>query len=99
MDRFPFGIPNSWYLVAYSDELGQDEIRPLPYLGRNMIAIRDADGAVSVLDGYCPHLGADLSVGEPAARRRAERRTTRRSADARTARAAALCQRRTLPQL
>lgn len=63
MSRFPFGIPNSWYLVAYSDELEQGMIRPLPYLGRNMIAIRDAAGAVSALDGYCPHMGANLAVG------------------------------------
>ena len=63
MARFPFGIPNSWYLVAYSDEIDGDTLRPLPYLGRNMLALRGPDGAVSVLDGYCPHLGADLSAG------------------------------------
>jgi len=63
MARFPFGIPNSWYLVAYSDELDADLVKPLPYLARNMIAIRDREGAVSVLDGYCPHLGANLAVG------------------------------------
>jgi nitrite reductase/ring-hydroxylating ferredoxin subunit len=63
MARFPFGIPNSWYLVAYSDEIDADTVKPLPYLGRNMIALRGSDGAVSVLDGYCPHLGANLAVG------------------------------------
>ena len=63
MARFPFGIPNSWYLVAYSDELEKDSVKALPYLGRNMVAMRDANGAVAVLDGYCPHLGANLAVG------------------------------------
>ena len=63
MARFPFGIPNSWYLVAYADELEVGTIKPLPYLGRNMIAIRGGAGVVSVLDGYCPHLGANLAVG------------------------------------
>src|SRR4030095_15675849 len=53
MARFPFGLPNSWYLVAFSDELEEGALRPLPYLGRNLIAIRDAGGRVSVLDGYC----------------------------------------------
>ena len=62
MARFPFGIPNSWYLVAYADEIERGTVKPLPYLGRNMIAIRDGGGAVSVLDGYCPHLGANLAV-------------------------------------
>ena len=63
MSRFPFGIPNSWYLVAYSDEIDENTLRPLPYLGRNMIAMRGADGEISVLDGWCPHLGANLAVG------------------------------------
>ena len=63
MSRFPFGIPNSWYLVAYSDELGPDTLLPLPYLGRNMFAMRGEDGAVSILDGFCPHLGANIAVG------------------------------------
>ena len=27
MARFPFGIPNSWYLVAYSDELEKDSVK------------------------------------------------------------------------
>ena len=63
MARFPFGIPNSWYLVAYSDELGMGDVLSLPYLGRSMVAFRDESGSVSVLDGYCPHLGANLAVG------------------------------------
>jgi nitrite reductase/ring-hydroxylating ferredoxin subunit len=63
MSRFPFGIPNSWYLVAYSDEVDANTVKPLPYLGRNMIAMRGEDGAVSVLDGFCPHLGANLALG------------------------------------
>ena len=63
MSRFPFGIPNSWFLVAYSDEIDEGTVRPVPYFGRNMIAIRGPDGGVSVLDGYCPHLGANLAVG------------------------------------
>ena len=37
MARFPFGIPNSWYLVAYSDEVDAQSLKSLPYLGRNMI--------------------------------------------------------------
>jgi len=63
MARFPFGIPNTWYMVAYSDELDPDTLKPLPYLGQNLIAFRDPDDRVSVLDGYCPHLGASLAVG------------------------------------
>ena len=63
MARFPFGIPNTWYMVAYSDEIHTDALRPLPYLGHNMVAFRETSGQVAVLDGFCPHLGANLSVG------------------------------------
>lgn len=63
MARFPFGIPNTWYMVAYSDEIHADELKPLPYLGQELIAFRGNDGCVSVLEGYCPHLGASLAVG------------------------------------
>ena len=63
MARFPFGIPNTWYMVAYSDELAEDAIKALPYLGQELIAFRGPDGRVTVLDGTCPHLGASLAAG------------------------------------
>jgi len=63
MDRFPFGIPNSWYVVAYSQELAAGEVRRLRYLDRDLVAFRGENGAVAVLDAYCPHLGAHLGVG------------------------------------
>jgi nitrite reductase/ring-hydroxylating ferredoxin subunit len=63
MERFPFGIPSGWYLVAYSDEIPPGAVRRLRYLEREMVAFRGADGAVAVLDAYCAHLGAHLGVG------------------------------------
>jgi nitrite reductase/ring-hydroxylating ferredoxin subunit len=63
LSRFPFGIPNTWYMVAYSDEIEAHAPMPLPYLGRDMVAFRDRRGDVTVLDGHCPHLGARLATG------------------------------------
>jgi len=63
MDRIPLGIPSSWYVVAYSDEIPAGEAKRLHYLEREMVAFRGADGAVAVLDAYCPHDGAHLGVG------------------------------------
>src|SRR5262245_46036181 len=63
VERLPQGIPSSWYLVAWSDEVPAGELVRLRYLEREMVAFRGADGAVSVLDAYCPHLGAHLGVG------------------------------------
>ena len=63
MARFPFGFANSWYMVLYSDELARGDVRPLHYLGRELVAYRGEDGAAHVFDAYCPHLGAHLGRG------------------------------------
>ena len=63
MSRFPFGIPNSWYVLAYSEEVPRGEVVALDYLGRRMVAFRGESGEVSVLDAHCPHLGAHLAFG------------------------------------
>jgi nitrite reductase/ring-hydroxylating ferredoxin subunit len=63
MTRTPPEIPSSWYLVAWSDEVPAGELVRLRSFEREMIAFRGPDGAVAVLDAYCPHLGAHLGVG------------------------------------
>jgi 3-ketosteroid 9alpha-monooxygenase subunit A len=63
MLRTPPEIPSGWYLVAWSDELPAESLLRLQYLEREMVAFRGPDGAVSVFDAYCPHLGAHLGVG------------------------------------
>jgi 3-ketosteroid 9alpha-monooxygenase subunit A len=61
--RFPFGIPNSWYVVAYSDEISAGELKHLKYFGEELILFRGEDGAAGLLDAYCDHLGAHLAFG------------------------------------
>ena len=63
MGRFPFGIPNSWFHVLYSEDLPRGAVKPLRYLGRDLVAFRGEDGRAHVLDAFCPHLGAHLGVG------------------------------------
>lgn len=63
MSRFPFGIPNSWYLLAYSEEIPAGKVVSLAYFGQEMVAFRGESGEVSVLDAYCPHLGAHIAFG------------------------------------
>lgn len=61
--RFPFGIPTGWFTVAYSDELVADEVKSLHYFAKDLVLFRDKDGKASVLDAFCPHLGAHLGEG------------------------------------
>ena len=49
MSRYPFGIPNGWYLIAYSDELAAGALLRLQRLGRELVAFRGESGRVSVI--------------------------------------------------
>jgi phenylpropionate dioxygenase-like ring-hydroxylating dioxygenase large terminal subunit len=61
---FPFPpYPNGWFGVGYSDEVAVGQVVPLSYFGRELVAFRGSDGKVSVLDAFCPHLGAHLGYG------------------------------------
>lgn len=61
--RFPFGIPDGWFPVAYSDELEPGTVRRATYFARELVLFRTESGQAAVLDAYCPHLGAHLGVG------------------------------------
>jgi nitrite reductase/ring-hydroxylating ferredoxin subunit len=61
--RFPFPVPNGWFVVAEAADLGPGEVRALFYFGRDLVLYRTEDGAPRVVDAHCPHLGAHLGVG------------------------------------
>lgn len=63
VERFPFPIPNGWFIVAPSEDLGPSELMPVNYFGRDLVVFRTADGTPRTLDAYCAHLGAHLAVG------------------------------------
>jgi 3-ketosteroid 9alpha-monooxygenase subunit A len=62
-ERFPFPIPRGWFAVAYTDEIDPGEVRALKYFGKDLVMFRSESGALSVLDAFCPHLGAHLGHG------------------------------------
>ncbi len=55
-------VRNAWYVAAASDEI---DAAPLgrTICGQRMVVFRGAGGAVSVLEDFCPHRGAPLSLG------------------------------------
>lgn len=63
MGRFPFGIPNGWFLLGFVEEVPRGAVRTLRRLGRELVLFRGESGRVHVLDAHCPHLGAHLGVG------------------------------------
>lgn len=63
MARFPFGIPNGWFLLAYAEDVPRGAVKRMHYLDRELAVFRGESGAVHALDAYCPHLGAHLGEG------------------------------------
>ncbi|XP_028664572.1 cholesterol 7-desaturase nvd [Erpetoichthys calabaricus] len=55
--------PNGWYRVTDSHLLAKGEVKSVTLLGEQLAVFRDENGQSHVLDAYCPHLGANLSIG------------------------------------
>jgi nitrite reductase/ring-hydroxylating ferredoxin subunit len=62
-DRFPFPIPNGWFVVALAGELDGAGVVSLHYFGRDLVLYRTDSGEARLVDAYCAHLGAHLGVG------------------------------------
>jgi phenylpropionate dioxygenase-like ring-hydroxylating dioxygenase large terminal subunit len=52
-----------WFQVAWSSDIGPEQVVPLHYFGRDLVAYRGRDGVVRVHDRHCRHLGASLAHG------------------------------------
>lgn len=61
-DSLP-SFPNGWIPILESREIGVNEVKSVVCLGVELAVVRGATGQVSVLDAFCPHLGANLAVG------------------------------------
>lgn len=54
----------SWFPVCLSSEVQRGQVKGYDFLDGRVIVVRGPDGVARVMSAYCPHLGADLSVGE-----------------------------------
>ncbi len=52
--------PNGWYALAFAAELPPGGILTRQFMGQDVVLFRGRSGAASVIDPYCPHLGAHL---------------------------------------
>jgi phenylpropionate dioxygenase-like ring-hydroxylating dioxygenase large terminal subunit len=53
----------SWFPLALSSDVPAGAVVGRDFLDGKVVVYRGESGAVSVMSAYCPHLGADLSVG------------------------------------
>src|SRR5260370_245320 len=58
------GFHRCWYAVALARDLPPGSVIGRDFLGTRVVAYRDAAGRPVVQSAWCPHLGADLSVGQ-----------------------------------
>jgi phenylpropionate dioxygenase-like ring-hydroxylating dioxygenase large terminal subunit len=58
------GFHRSWYPVCLASELAAGNVTGRDFLGTRVVAWRDAASKPVVQSAWCPHLGADLSVGQ-----------------------------------
>lgn len=56
-------IRNTWYVAAWSHELGEDAPIGRTILGEPVALYRKADGTVVAIEDRCPHRHAPLSMG------------------------------------
>lgn len=54
-----------WHCLGLAAEFKDGKPHTLEIFGTKLVAFQGQhDGAIHVLDAYCPHMGADLSIGE-----------------------------------
>ena len=58
------GFHRSWFPVGLASDLDNGAVIGVDFLGTRVVAYRDGPGRAVVQSAWCPHLGADLSVGQ-----------------------------------
>ena len=54
----------SWFPLCLSSQVAPGQIRGEDFLDGRVVVFRGENGVAQVLSAYCPHVGADLSVGD-----------------------------------
>src|SRR5271167_167629 len=59
MQGWPYtDFATGWYVIGYSGEIKPGEVKPARWFNQDLVVFRTASGVLSVLDAYCPHMGA-----------------------------------------
>lgn len=54
----------SWFPICMSKDVARGQVKGYDFLDGRVIVMRGDDGVARVMSAFCPHLGADLSVGQ-----------------------------------
>jgi len=56
-------FPVGWYVVSLSDELKLGDVKPMKFMGEDVVLYRTQSGIANLIGAYCPHLGAHFGYG------------------------------------
>lgn len=59
----PTRFARGWHCLGLADSFRDGKPHPIQAFGTKLVAFADSEGKLSVLNGYCPHMGGDLSMG------------------------------------
>ena len=56
-------VKNTWYVAAWSHEVGEGDLHAIDILGEPIVIFRDSNGAPRAMENRCAHRLAPLSLG------------------------------------
>ena len=60
----PTRFARGWHCLGLTRDLGDGKPHAINAFGTKLVVFRGDDGALNVFDGYCRHLGGDLTQGQ-----------------------------------
>ncbi len=58
-----YPYPTGWYVLAKSSDIKSGSLQTKQFIGKDIILFRTQSGVLSVVDAYCPHMGAHFGHG------------------------------------
>ncbi|MDP2774082.1 MAG: Rieske 2Fe-2S domain-containing protein, partial [Nocardioides sp.] len=65
LDRgtLPTRYARGWHCLGLADDFRDGKPHGIEVFGTKLVVWADGEGALNVLDGYCRHMGGDLTQG------------------------------------
>lgn len=60
----PTRFARGWHCIGLIRDFGDGQPHAVNAFGQKLVVFRSANGDINVLDGYCRHMGGDLSQGQ-----------------------------------
>jgi len=60
----PCRFARGWHCLGLTKDFGDGKPHSVNAFGKKLVVFRSGDGEINILDGYCRHMGGDLTQGE-----------------------------------